>query len=294
MKPEALESSPAGSPSPFGTTALSGRTGALRRVLSAAVFVPLFYILVRWLPPVALFGLVAAAAMVALREFYRLYFRERLTPVLYGTGLIATTLVLIGAQWPLVLSEQPMLLLAVGSALLVPLISTQEIRYALTDSAVLVLGIVYIGVTLGYVLRTRALPQGEFFVFFLVLITWAADTGAYLVGSTLGRHPLAPRLSPKKTIEGVVGGLLLALGMAFVARTWFLDTLTVLDCVALGVLLTLIGLLGDLFESALKRSAAVKDSGSLIPGHGGMLDRLDSLLFTGPSFYYYLTLVKGA
>jgi phosphatidate cytidylyltransferase len=140
---------------------------------------------------------------------------------------------------------------------------------------------------------TRALDGGEFLVFFVVLVTWAGDTGAYYVGMSLGRHQLAPVISPNKTVEGLMGGLLLALAMAVVASLWFLPSLTLADCLATGLLLAGAGLLGDLVESALKRSAGVKDSGMLIPGHGGMLDRLDSLLFTAPIFYYYVTLVKG-
>ncbi len=90
-----------------------------------------------------------------------------------------------------------------------------------------------------------------------------------------------------------MGGLVLAVVVAFIAQRWFLPTFTILDCVATGLLLTGVGVLGDLSESAMKRSAGVKDSGAVIPAHGGMLDRLDSLLFTAPTFYYYMTLVKG-
>ena len=136
------------------------------------------------------------------------------------------------------------------------------------------------------------MPEGEFLIFGLFLVTWAADTGAYYVGASLGRHKLAPSISPNKTIEGVAGGLITAILAAFLAQAWFLPSLTSADCMAIACLLTIAGLLGDLAESAMKRGAGVKDSGSLIPGHGGMLDRLDSLLFTAPAFYYYVLLAK--
>jgi phosphatidate cytidylyltransferase len=139
---------------------------------------------------------------------------------------------------------------------------------------------------------TRALEGGEFLIFFLVLVTWAGDAGAYYTGRSLGRRQLAPVISPNKTVEGLLGGLILAVAAALVARAWFLPSFSVADCVAIGLLLTMAGALGDLTESVLKRSAGVKDSGTVIPAHGGMLDRLDSLLFAAPAFYYYVTLVK--
>jgi phosphatidate cytidylyltransferase len=180
------------------------------------------------------------------------------------------------------------------SAASLPLASRQDLRRAVMQSAVLVTGVLYIGLTLGCLLLTRALPEGEFLVFFVVLVTWAGDTGAYISGKTMGRHPLAPVISPKKTVEGLIGGVVLALVVAALSRLWFLPAVSLLDAVVLAALLTLAGLLGDLAESAIKRSVNQKDSGRLIPGHGGMLDRLDSLLFTAPCFYYYVTLVKGS
>jgi len=164
---------------------------------------------------------------------------------------------------------------------------------SLVDVTVLIFGTLYIGFTLGHLLLTRALPDGIFLIFFVVLVTWAGDTGAYYAGMSMGRTPLAPRISPNKTVEGLLGGCLLAVVMALIARAWFIPSFTILDAVVLGLVLTLVGLIGDLSESMFKRSAGVKDSGGLIPGHGGVLDRLDSLLLTAPTYYYYVTLVKG-
>lgn len=114
-----------------------------------------------------------------------------------------------------------------------------------------------------------------------------------LCGDLVGKHPLLPSISPKKTVEGVLGGLVLAVGVAFLAQQWFTSELSLADAVILGVLLTIAGLLGDLFESMIKRRTGVKDSGGILPGHGGMLDRLDSLLFTAPTFYYYVAYVRS-
>lgn len=265
----------------------------LRRLLVAAVFIPLIYVLIRYFPPAVFFVLVSSAALLALIEFYRLHFQGRpATPIItLGTGF--TALLLISLQWPEFLSARTVLLLTVGVALTSRLILTRQLGHSLVDSAVLVFGVLYIGLTLGHLLLTRVLPEGMFLIFFVVLVTWAGDTGAYFIGTTLGHRPLAPIISPKKTIEGLVGGLAFAVSAALIARSWFLPSFSVGDSLATGILLGLAGVLGDLCESALKRSAGVKDSGTLLSSHGGMLDRLDSLVFTAPVFYYYVTLIKG-
>ncbi|MGQ0812489.1 MAG: phosphatidate cytidylyltransferase [Nitrospiraceae bacterium] len=265
----------------------------MRRVYPALVFVPLFYFLVRYLSVEIFFALVVIVGLLSVTEFYRLYFREHRAPLHLTVGLGSTALLFLAIQWPTVISERTALVAAVGGALTAPLLSRRALAHSLLDSAVLLFGVLYVGLALGHLLLTRARPGGEMLILGVILITWASDTGAYFAGRMWGRHRLAPMISPNKTIEGLVGGLSLAVTAACVARAWFLPSLSLLDCVALGVLLTAAGVLGDLTESALKRSAGVKDSGSLIPGHGGMLDRVDSLLFTAPMFYYYLTLIKA-
>ncbi len=264
-----------------------------RRLYAALIFIPLFYVLVRYFPPIFFFGLVVGAALLAQFEFYRLHFRDDRVPVLAALGLGTGAVLLASLQWPGFLSERVVFLVALIAALTSRLVATSELKRSLVDSSVMVFGVLYVSLTLGHLLLTRTLPGGEYLIFFLVLVTWAGDTGAYYAGVTLGRHKLAPVVSPNKTIEGLLGGLVLAVVVAFIAQRWFLPTFTILDCVATGLLLTGVGVLGDLSESAMKRSAGVKDSGAVIPAHGGMLDRLDSLLFTAPTFYYYMILVKG-
>jgi phosphatidate cytidylyltransferase len=110
----------------------------------------------------------------------------------------------------------------------------------------------------------------------------------------MGRHPLAPIISPKKTWEGAVSGLFGSVVAAFACHAWFLDSVSLSETVSLGLMIGLAAPLGDLCESALKRSASVKDSGGLIPGHGGMLDRVDSLIFTTPVFYYCLLAMRSS
>lgn len=264
-----------------------------RRILPALIFIPLFYALVRYGPPIAFFALVTGASLCALAEFYKLHFRGERVPLEIGLGLGLLALMLAGLQWPGLISLRTACLAILAAVLASRLATPREIAHGLVDSAVLVFGVLYVGLTLGTLLSTRSLPEGEWLIFFLFLVTWAGDTGAYYAGMTLGRHKLAPVVSPNKTIEGLVGGLLLALVVAFLARAWFLPSFSPADCLATALLLTGAGVVGDLTESVLKRSAGVKDSGGIIPAHGGMLDRLDSLLFAAPAFYYYVILIKG-
>jgi len=263
-----------------------------RRVIPALIFVPLFYALVRYAPPAAFFVVVAAAAVLAVAEFHHLHFRDRRAPFELALGCGATLVLLVSLQWPLVISEHTAVMVALVSALASRLVSPRDLKTGLVDSAALLFGVIYIGVTLGHLLLLRAMPDGILLIFFLFLVTWAGDTGAYYVGLSLGCRKLAPVISPNKTVEGLLGGLALSVIVAVVAQAWFLVSWTLTESATAALLVGVAGAVGDLVESALKRSAGVKDSGWLIPAHGGMLDRLDSLLFAAPALYYYIALVK--
>jgi phosphatidate cytidylyltransferase len=159
---------------------------------------------------------------------------------------------------------------------------------ATTSFGVTLLGVAWVGAGIGCLLLIRDIPEFGFWAVMAVLFTvFAADTGAFFVGRTFGRHSLAPAISPKKSWEGLVGGVLAAVGMAFVIlykdRA---DFLSIPESLLLGLVIALAAVLGDLFESAVKRDLEVKDSGRVLGGHGGMLDRLDSLLWAGPAAYF--------
>jgi phosphatidate cytidylyltransferase len=281
-------------PNPLDAGRPRSSSEAVRRILAAVCFIPLFYLLVHDLGPTAFFGLIVISGLLALWEFYRLHVGPDSWPWWGWAGLVLTGLLLGSVQWPTLLSQRAVLVSGIMVAICLPLFSRQPLRDAFLDGAVLITGMLYIGLTLSYLLVIRGLPDGALLIFFVVLVTWAGDTGAYAAGKALGRHALAPVISPKKTYEGLAGGLVFACLLALIAREWFLPRLSPGDCLLLGLLLTAAGLAGDLAESAIKRSAGIKDSGALIPGHGGMLDRLDSLLFTAPVFYYYVTVTGPA
>lgn len=182
----------------------------------------------------------------------------------------------------------PALVLSVFVFFFLAMAAGGELRDSLTDTAFRILGVVYIAVPLSYVVLLRGVERGEWWLLFALVVVWANDTMAYTTGRLIGRNKLAPSVSPKKTIEGLIGGLLGGVVAAFVfnhfAGLGMTPVVTVLVSLAGGA----VAVVGDLAESVVKRSAGVKDSGQIIPGHGGIMDRIDSVLFTIPPLYYFL------
>jgi phosphatidate cytidylyltransferase len=152
-------------------------------------------------------------------------------------------------------------------------------------------GIGYICLFLSFLLFIRGHTAGVQWIFFILCILWLGDSGAYFVGKAIGRRKLLPAISPNKTVEGAAGGIVASLLTGFACKSIFLPELPGVHCFFLTLAIALAGQLGDLCESSFKRIRGVKDSGTLLPGHGGMLDRIDSLLFAAPVAYYYKVLL---
>lgn len=167
----------------------------------------------------------------------------------------------------------------------------REITDALNQIAIKFFGVFYIALLLSYVILIRARPDGIELLFFLIFITWAGDTGAYIVGSWKGKRPLCRDISPHKTVEGALGSIVSGVLTAVLCKMFFLEQINILNCLILGVGINFMNQLGDLSESIIKRGFGVKNSGSVLPGHGGVLDRIDSLLFAAPFLFYYAKLV---
>jgi len=256
-------------------------TAFLSRILVAAAGIPivlgLLYLGGWWL-----FALVAVAALVALHEFYGM--ARPLRPLVLA-GYVGVGAALVGAEiggidWMLA----GFLATFVVAFFLFVLASTRA--PATVSISATILGAAWIGLGLACVLLLREFPEhGRLAAFAVLIAVWADDTAAYLVGRLIGRHKFSPALSPAKTWEGFVAGTAAAVFVTFVAL-YEQDFLSIPESLVLGAVVAIAGALGDLFESALKRDMQVKDSGTILAGHGGVLDRVDALLFAVPAAYF--------
>jgi len=253
------------------------------RVLVAAVLLPVVLYLV-WLGGWWLAGLASVGAVVALHELYVM--GRSLRPLVLA-GYAGAILALVGAQaggFPWMVGGA-----LVALPLAFVLYAVAETRQSATVAiGTTVLGVVWIAFGLGHLLLLRDLPgHGRLALFTILLAVFADSTFAYLVGRAIGRHKLAPTISPGKSVEGLAAGAIGAIAVTFFALYEDRDTfLSIWEMLVLGVVIAAAEPLGDLFESTIKRDLNVKDSGRLLAGHGGMLDRVDSLLFVGPAALY--------
>lgn len=266
----------------------------MKRILTAVIVLPFLIasILVSWLW--WLFVLMAAVSFVlALWEFYLLAKRLQLKPDPVPGFVAGAALITISIQ------NQPalnlLLFLLVIIVLVIATLVGAMLRGAPFDKMIAstgatILGVLYVALlgTHLVLIRTGFEPQlSAHLLSFFFLVLMGSDSGAYYVGRAIGKHKLAPSISPGKTWEGVAGGIAAALGMAVLAHYWFFRELPLKWMLPLALAMSIVGILGDLVESALKRSASAKDAANILPGHGGLLDRLDSLLFNAPLLYYF-------
>lgn len=278
----------------------------MSRIITAVIALPILIasILIPWLQP--LFVALAAAAMIfGLYEFYVLARKKDLKPDVgagYLGGAALFTIFYFATPDPTYSRLDVQTIVLVLIVLTITILVAATLRGApfdkmITSSGVTILGVLYV-VFLGshlVAIRTgfeQRLSAHLLSFFFLVLM--GSDTGAYYVGRAIGKRKLAPKISPGKTWEGVVGGLVAALALAAVAHFWFFRELPLKWALPLAAIMATLGILGDLTESALKRGAGAKDAAKILPGHGGVLDRLDSLLFNAPLLYYFAHFYFGA
>lgn len=253
-----------------------------QRILSSLLLIPPFLLLVHFGSAFHFSLLVGLVIALAAWEF------SRLCPEGTDPGLSLVTI--LGAlAWHTAVTWGGGLAgvgAAVGGVALVrATLVPAGFRVGLLQGAWIVLGVTYVGGLLSYASLLRALPEGRQFIYYLACAIWAGDTGAFYLGSRFGRRPLAPRISPKKTVEGALGGLAATVVVALAGSSQVWPRLSWDKAAWVGLVVGVAGIIGDLCESVVKRGAAAKDSGSLIPGHGGVLDRLDSLMFAGPVLY---------
>jgi phosphatidate cytidylyltransferase len=258
-----------------------------KKVWTGIFFVPPVVFLIAMGPPVVLFLMVFLATFFGLREFYQLALPhskwiERWMGI--GLGLILSILISYGD----IKIAFPFFVFLLLFLSILFMGTSQNLSLTIPHIGITLFGIFYIGYLLSHVFLIRKMVDGTQWVLFLIATVWAGDISAFLSGSFLGRHKLYPKISPKKTYEGLVGALIGSIIIALLFAHLFIPRLGKGLCILLAICLGILGQGGDFIESMLKRSAQVKDSGSLIPGHGGMLDRLDSFLFSAPFLHYSL------
>lgn len=271
------------------------------RILTAAVALPILIasiVLPLYFPPTVWFfvGIAVLALAAGLFEFYSLTKKLKLkadagVAYLGAAGLVVAFIFDAPAKAP------DLLLLTLVLFVIAVLVS-QSFRFIKDFSKMLigagatVIGVLYVAFLGGFLISTRlgfenapGLSTHLLGYFFLVIM--GSDVGAYFTGRALGKHKLAPKISPGKTWEGLIGGVVAAAGFAALATFWFFPEFPYQFSIPLGIVMAVVGVLGDLAESAMKRGSNTKDAASTLPGHGGLLDRMDSLLFNAPILYYF-------
>lgn len=263
----------------------------VKRLFSSLVILFLLLSIILF-APFKVYGIVITGIiLLALIEFYKLTESSDIHVFKYCTSLL-------GIAYPLLFTFN---LVPYDSIPILVLIFTLLILFLLeftrkdgSDAAINIglsfLGIIYISVTLSFFIPIRLLENGSIYIVTLIFIVKASDIGAYLVGKKFGAIHLIPRISPKKSIEGAIGGLIFSLSAALIS-TIFIE-LSFYHLILLGIILGVFAQIGDLSESLIKRYFKVKDSSNVIPGFGGILDLLDSLIFTTPLFYLYLSYIS--
>jgi len=264
----------------------------MTRLLAAAVGLAVLLPAIIYGGPIAVHIVAALAAVICVAEYVAMAFPDDRYPAggwlmacfvgWYGTALYAppgSTTISMG-------------LVALLSMIWVTLRPGDTLEGAADKTGRYLVGTLWVGL-LAFLPLLRDLDDGLAWVFAVLVISWCGDTGGYFAGKYFGSHKLYPKVSPKKTWDGVGGGVALATAGLFVVRQVALPQLSVVDVLVLGPTLCLAGVIGDLSESMLKRAFGVKDSGWIMPGHGGLLDRIDSVLFVAPLLYAYVVWVKG-
>jgi phosphatidate cytidylyltransferase len=267
----------------------------LSRFLTVLIAAPLVIALIGLTGQTVFFILTLLVGLAALYEYYAMTLPDA-TKTELSAGLTLGACVLAASYADAMSQSAGLLATGMSLASLVLIFTVYICRGHKHNVPVdkifsLFFGIIFVALLFSFLILLRGLPHGVSLVFFLLFVTWAGDIGAYLTGRSIGSHLLCPRVSPAKTIEGSLGGILFSIAAALVMQATFLTTISIKHCFIMAIGINVLNQIGDLSESAIKRFCNVKDSGKILPGHGGIFDRIDSLLFAAPFLYYYIRLI---
>lgn len=260
------------------------------RLLTIAWGIPLIFFCVYY-GGIFFLLLILTLALFSINEFYALMQKKGLNPA-FWVGNAITIFFIVFAYYALKRNWEPAhsaILTIAATITLISGIFLKREKDTILDIAVTILGIIYVGWFFSYFLFIRSLTIHGGYLFFLMLTIWANDTVAYIIGSRFGKRKIVPRISPKKTWEGSIAGFTVCL-IASAIFSWTAN-LPIYHALMLGALIGLIAQLSDFVESLIKRDAGAKDSSQILPGHGGILDRMDSFILTAPIMYYYVAWV---
>jgi len=267
---------------------------SLKKRIASSFIILTLVVLITFLFPNWVFSILASAMIgIALFEFLNMAERRGIFVYKYFTiilGMLIPLIVYFQMGTEGYFTIEPFFIVISCLFLFVLQFTRRDSSEALISIAVTVFGLLYIAWFFSFFIKLKFLPHGSLLVAFLVLVTKMGDVGAYFIGGSIGKHNLIPRISPHKTVEGTIGGLIFSVGSALASKAYLPDV-SYIHLFTLGLLLGILAQVGDLAESLLKRACDVKDSGSNLSGFGGMLDLIDSLIFTAPIFYFYIVVV---
>lgn len=256
------------------------------RVITASVGVPLLILVIGWGSAAQFSLLVFLVTLVALCEYFLIVLRERWKE--RTLGIVSGVLVSLGIIIPGISEPGLALAIAILLALSAYLFSRGKLEEKFQHLGWTVLGALYVGYFVPHLALLHQSPDGRAWVFFLLLVVMGGDTAGYYAGTSLGKNKLCPEISPGKTVEGALASLAASLIVGVLGGIFLLPAISWVESLLLAIVLSVLGQTGDLFESWIKRVFSVKDSGYLLPGHGGLLDRMDSLIFPVVFITYYL------
>ncbi len=256
----------------------------LKRTLTIVIVVPLLIFIIFW-GKFPIFIVILLLAGLGLNELYSMARKRGFEPH-FILGFILTSYFIFLPIYDLynLKYDKNIIIIFIIILFFIVQLFKKDYSMLLPNISISIFGSIYLGYLFSFILKIKYLPNGNYYLLSLLFITWVNDVAAYVIGTKFGKNRIFPRISPKKSIEGSIGGIIFSTISVFILKNWL--SLTFTKLIFLGLVIAIMAQLGDLFESMLKRGSEVKDSGNLIPGHGGILDCLDSLLFTAPVFYY--------
>lgn len=258
------------------------------RYIGAAMIAP--FILFIFLGGIYLKGFTILLSIAGLYEFYKAVKEKKINPISIVGYLLLAVFYLLGNNFEYIMY---VIVLFTVVLLIIPVVN---LKYTFIDVAITLIGFLYVGMLFSFIPLVNNKPSGEFLVWLIFIGSWVCDTAAYYSGKYLGKRKLCPEVSPKKTIAGSIGGLLgsaLGCGVFGIIVSSYVSEVQVIHFFLIGTLCGIMGQFGDLVASSIKRYVGIKDYSNLIPGHGGILDRFDSILFNAVVVFYYLTFIVG-